>query len=171
MKKVIVSDGNVEQMTWSDAWRIAIIAGRSRRRYFQEIGCELRPGTGVGQADSGRGTDSVAAEPGLKLLIGSEAAARKVHVTASSGGDRYCARDQPAVIAPVEAHPRPGLPGLVSQVRGLVELFVVIDAEWEDIRSASSRRNRAGSSSGNGWISLPRNSLKARTLPKGTFIF
>ena len=37
--------------------------------------------------------------------------------------------DQTAVISPVEAEPRPALPRLVLQVRGLVEMFVVVDAE------------------------------------------
>ena len=36
---------------------------------------------------------------------------------------------QAAVVAPVEAEPRPVLPGLVLQVRGLVEVLVVVDAE------------------------------------------
>src|SRR5262249_13019626 len=35
----------------------------------------------------------------------------------------------PAVVAPIEANPRPALPRLILQMRGLVEFFVVVDAK------------------------------------------
>src|SRR4029077_11680655 len=51
---------------------------------------------------------------------------------------------QSAVIAPVEAHPWPGLPWLVLHMRGLVETFVVIDAKRGERCPECSCGNRTG---------------------------
>src|ERR1041385_6847732 len=132
-------------MAWGDTRRITVVTCRSRRGDLHKCGAELGPRAGIRQTDGGRCSNTVAGQSSLELLIGSEAAPRKVHVAASSIRDRHSARHESAVIAPVEANPRPGFPRLVLQVRRLVELFVVVDAEREDIISASSRRDGASS--------------------------
>src|SRR6266851_2661197 len=132
-------------MAWSDAGWIAVVALRPGRRYLHESGPELRPSTRAGETDSGSGSDTVTSEPSLKLLIGGEGTARKIHLTTSGACERYRARHQPAVITPVESDPRTRFPRLVLHVGGLVELFIVVDSERGDTASATSRRNSAGS--------------------------
>ena len=68
-----------------------------------------------------------AEQSSLQLLIRSEA--RQVDRSRRIGCERHRARNQTAVIPPVEADPGPSLPGLVLQVSRLVELFVVVDTE------------------------------------------
>src|SRR6058998_1208541 len=60
--------------------------------------------------------------------------------------DGHCSCHQATVVSPIEAEPRPVFLRLVLYVSRLVELFVVIDAEWGDIASATPRRDSAGSS-------------------------
>src|SRR5713101_2333664 len=132
-------------MAWSDAGWIAVVALRPGRRYLHESGPELRPSTRAGETDSGSGSDTVTSEPSLKLLIGGEGTARKIHLTTSGACERYRARHQPAVITPVEADPRTRFPRLVLHVGGLVELFVVVDSERGDITSAAPRWDSASS--------------------------
>ena len=90
--------------------------------------------------------DCAAEQSRLKLLIGAEtgdidngvAACRAVCTVASRA--RRWASHQAAVISPVEANPWPRLPGLVLQVGGLVELFVVVNAEWRPIAPGTVAR-------------------------------
>src|ERR1700683_5349694 len=77
-----------------------------------------------------------AEESCLELLIRSQAAdihycAGPIRPVRAIGSSRagYRTRHQAAIVAPVEAQPRPALPRLVLQVRGLVEFLVVVDAE------------------------------------------
>ncbi len=53
---------------------------------------------------------------------------------------RYGTGHQAAIVAPVEAHPGSALERLVLQVSGLVENFVVVDAEHLASSHASERR-------------------------------
>src|SRR5579863_2161489 len=95
----------------------------------------------------------IACEPCLKFLVSSQGRATDrvnqvdgwlaiEHGRCSSAscsqrvitGGRTCYES--AVISPVKAHPRPRLPWLVLKVRGLVELFVMVDTE-----NAGRRRN------------------------------
>ncbi len=80
----------------------------------------------------------------LELLVGSEPAGSEIH--RPTVRDRHRASYQPAVVSPVEAEPWPVFPRLVLYVSRLVELFVVVDAEWGDIASATPRRDSPGSS-------------------------
>ena len=50
-------------------------------------------------------------------------------VGAIASGAGYRASHQAAVVAPVEAEPRPSPAGLILQVSGRVEILVVVDAE------------------------------------------
>src|SRR5580698_8041457 len=56
------------------------------------------------------------------------------------------ASHQAAIVAPVEPDPWPTLPGLILQVSCLVELFVVVDAEWKSVagRYGRSRASNLG---------------------------
>ena len=89
-----------------------------------------------------------AVESRLELLIGREAGdihdrvgpVRPVGAIASRA--RHRAGHQAAVVAPVEAEPRAASSRLVLQVRGLVELLVVVDAEYADRRRESRRCRR-----------------------------
>jgi hypothetical protein len=63
----------------------------------------------------------------LHLLIGAEP--REVDRGVETGRIRHRARHQAAIIAPVKTDPWALLPRLILQVGGLVEFFVVVDAE------------------------------------------
>ena len=101
---------------------------------YCEAGQRLEPEARTDRR-SRSGANRAAEQSGLELLIRAEdrrvhhgvAARRAVGAVAAGAGHR--ARHQAAVIAPVEAHPRAALPGLVLDVGGLVELLVVVDAE------------------------------------------
>src|SRR5580700_10652265 len=134
-------------MARCDAWRIVVVVLGIRRRDLYERGAKLRRGAIVRQGSSRGCTDAIASEPGLELLIGGERYAANVggdhaHIRHAANEDRSraivgrthpeagrCACDQSAVVPPVEAKPGTALPGLVLQVSGLVELFVVIDSK------------------------------------------
>ena len=103
---------------------------------------------------------AVAGEPGLEFLIrgqGNRAYVAGYHAHVRHAADqnragaivkRFEAKagsgpgHESAVVPPIEAHPGVFLPGLVLNVRGLVEVLVVIDAE------NSRGRRRIGSRSG-----------------------
>src|ERR1035437_3050339 len=120
---------------------MVIIILRSRRGDLHQIGSELRRKTGRRQRRKGGRLDASAEETCLKLLIGSKAAQINGGLAVKRGRGwavvigrhavaRHRAGNQSAVIAPVETNPRTALPrGLVLQVRGLIEDFVVINAE------------------------------------------
>ena len=95
-----------------------------------------------------------AEETGLELLIGADAGriyyVRAIGATGPGWPIRAIATrarrwtgDKPAVVPPVEAEPRPALPRLILQVSGLVEFFVVVDAERRKFPRHRNDRNGA----------------------------
>ncbi len=127
MEKIVVTHGEVEQVARRNPRRIGIVVLGARRGQADERGPVLSRSAG-GRERYGRGGMLAAAEQSsLELLIGGEAA----QVNRSSVRHRHFAGHQPAVVTPVETDPWSGLPGLILHVRGLVEAFVVVDAERE----------------------------------------
>src|SRR5215813_2344895 len=115
-------------MARRDARRILVVVLRARCRNADERRTKQRRIAKSGGADGtgGRGMHAAADETGLELLVGSEPG--NVHGIYAVA-ERYGAGNEPAVISPIEADPRAALPRLILQVGGLVELFVVVDAE------------------------------------------
>src|SRR5271166_2950884 len=153
-----MAHGGIEKIAGSDAGGIVVVVLGSDRGYFYKVGSELRCRTRRGQRSGGGCADAIAGESGLELLIGAQGVSENIlqqdgGLPVESGGLRAvvdCAYAvtrrvsgyQTAVVTPVEAKPGAALPGLVLQVGGLVELFVVVDAEG---KSGAGRHRRAGS--------------------------
>src|SRR5580692_6670494 len=105
---------------------------------------------------------ATAGESGLILLIGAQGVSENIlqqdgRLPANCGRlgtivarirpvTGRVASHQAAIVAPVEPDPWPSLPGLVLQVSCLVELFVMVDAEWESVagRDGRSRASNLG---------------------------
>src|SRR5271166_1096592 len=92
---------------------------------------------------------AAAVQPSFELLIGRELG--NIHyrvssvrtVVAIAARARNRTRDQAAVEAPVETDPGSPFSDLILQVRGLVEILVVVNAEY----AAGSRTGWGGSNS------------------------
>ncbi len=126
MKQIVIPNAHIEQIAWTDARRIVIVILRSRCRYFTRVD----PYCDGAQVVSGvvkRGMHASAKKPSLHLLVGGESS--EIDRRGVDLCERNCSGHQTAVIAPIKANPRTGSPRLVLQVRGLVEAFVVVDAE------------------------------------------
>ena len=152
VEKVVISDGDVEEMTRGDAGGIVIGVVGSRRgdRYLGRS--ILRSGAESSGAD-GRAEGicrtrgrmyRTAEESCLELLVGAETGNIDDGVSAvgSVVAVAPCARcrsgDQTTIVSPVESQPGATLPGLVLEVGGLIKLLVVVNAE--DTASGGRRR-------------------------------
>src|SRR6266700_7421969 len=131
-------------MAGSDTWWILVGACRPWSWDAHQSGSELSCWAWRWQRCRWSRVCAAAEQARLELLVGSEPAGSEIH--RPTVRDRYSAGYQAAIVSPVEAEPRPVFPRLVLYVSRLVELFVVIDAEWGDIASATPRRDSAGSS-------------------------
>src|SRR5438132_11199759 len=144
MKKVVISHRNVEEMTRSNAWRIFVVVFRPWSWDAHQSGSELSCWAWRWQRCRWSRVCAAAEQARLELLVGSEPAGSEIHRPTVRDG--HCSCHQATVVSPIEAEPRHVFPRLVLYVSRLVELFVVIDAEWGDIASATPRRDSAGSS-------------------------
>ena len=144
MKKVVISHRNVEEMTRSNAWRIFVVVFRPWSWDAHQSGSELSCWAWRWQRCRWSRVCAAAEQARLELLVGSEPAGSEIHRPTVRDG--HCSCHQATVVSPIEAEPRPVFPRLVLYVSRLVELFVVIDAEWGDIASATPRRDSPGSS-------------------------
>src|SRR5213596_676598 len=144
MKKVVISHRNVEEMTRGDAWRIFVVVFRPWSWDAHQSGSELSCWAWRWQSCRWSRVCAAAEQARLELLVGSEPAGSEIQRPTVRDG--RCSCHQATVVSPIEAEPRPVFPRLVLYVSRLVELFVVIDAEWGDIASATPRRDSAGSS-------------------------
>src|ERR1035441_2120742 len=144
MEEVVVSQRHVEEIPRRDAWRVVIVVFRPGRRNLEQRRAILRGGAQAARADRGgrRRMHAAAKESGLKLLIGRKP--RKINggigsirpVVAMATRAWHLSGHLAAVVAPGEAEPRSVLPGLVLQVRRLVEHFVVIDRKSTRLNSS-----------------------------------
>src|SRR5256885_1092140 len=144
MKKVVISHRNVEEMTRSNAWRIFVVVFRPWSWDAHQSGSELSCWAWRWQRCRWSRVCAAAEQARLELLVGSEPAGSEIHRPTVRDG--HCSCHQATVVSLIEAEPRPVFPRLVLYVSRLVELFVVIDAEWGDIASATPRRDSPGSS-------------------------
>src|ERR1700728_23767 len=165
VEEVVLAHGGVEQVSRRNArWILVVILG-PRRGNGNVLGTVTRRGAQIGaerRADGscGRRQHAAAEQPCLELLIGRYSRHVDEVIGATTGWavrtrlaaeTRHGTRDQAAVVAPVEAKPRPSLPRLILDVRGLVEVFIVVDAKhrrspWRganaaDLRSEDTRRH------------------------------
>src|SRR5437867_1841230 len=122
-------------MAGSDTWWILVVVFRPWSWDAHQSGSELSCWAWRWQSCRWSRVCAAAEQARLELLVGSEPAGSEIH--RPTVRDRYSASYQAAIVSPVEAEPRPVFPRLVLYVSRLVELFVVIDAEWGDIASAS----------------------------------
>src|ERR1700733_13781377 len=136
VKNVVMPHGNVEEVPGCNARRIVVVILRARRGYLDERGPVKGCGAQARRADrTGWGCMHASAiESCFELLIRRDPG--YVHrgvgaiwpVRAIPSRARHRTGDQTAIVAPVEAEPRPFLPGLVLQVSGLVKQLIVVDA-------------------------------------------
>ena len=96
-------------------------------RDLNKVRSKLRCGTRAGKSHSRRSAHAVARQSSLKLLIGSQTS--KIDGTAGDVRERNRSCDPSAVISPIESKPWSALPGLILQVRCLIKLLIMIDAE------------------------------------------
>src|SRR5689334_237094 len=139
-------------MAWRDAWRIVIVILGTRRGNGDSRRAVLRWRT-RGQGRTQGGEHAPAEEASLDLLVSGQAG--QIYWGRRVGCERNGARNQPAVITPVEAEPRAALPGLVLDVSGLIEFLVVVDAKGRDI-AARCRARRNGASATKLWVEKAR---------------
>src|SRR5208282_947871 len=140
-----------------NAWRMVIVIFLAGRRNVDQVGGEFVRRTYRRQR-YGRGcAHAVTSEAGFEFQIGGKRVSDEVGhrdgrlpverrglwaiVVVGNSVTRRIACHQPAVVTPVEAHPGAAFPRLILQVRGLVVLFVVVDAKY------SARRQRSRSCS------------------------
>src|ERR1035437_3921450 len=71
-EEIVVAQGKVEETPRLDALRIVIVVLGIGPRYFYQRGSELRRRARVWQSLSDGGAYTIAREPGLELLIGSQ---------------------------------------------------------------------------------------------------
>src|SRR5215469_9017935 len=140
-QQVVVSNGEIKQVSRLDARGILVVVLRPRRRNLQQAGAQ-QAGSAAGERQRECGAHASTSQSGLELLIGGEG--REIDRGRRIGRERGGAGDQPAVVAPVEAHPGSLFPGLILQMGCLVETFVVINAERN--RCAGGHRDRPGAS-------------------------
>src|SRR5271163_3521954 len=155
-EKIVVAESQVEQVAGSDTRRIVVVVLSSGSGNLQELRIILRRGAGAGGDDRRaggigrarrRGENARAREAGLKLLIGRKAG--DVHKSGDLRAGAIAAvagdwpRDQTAVVAPVETNPGPEFFRLVLQVRGLVEVLVVVNAEGSEASRDDGNRSDA----------------------------
>src|SRR5271156_2650570 len=125
-EKIVVADGQIEQVACGDAWWIVIVVLGSGSGNLQELRLVLRRGARAGRNDRCAGRIRRprrrceyprAGESSFKLLIWRET--RDIHksrdlragAVAAIAGDRT--RDQAAIVAPVETDPGPQLLRLI----------------------------------------------------------
>src|SRR5215472_7040137 len=140
-QQVVVSNGEIKQVSRLDARRILVVVLGPRRRNLHQARAQLA-GSAAGERRRECGVRASASKSGLELLIGSEG--REINRGRRIGRERSGAGDQPTVVAPVEAHPGSLFPGLILQVSCLVETFVMINAERDGC--ARGNRDRPGAS-------------------------
>src|SRR5579862_4941921 len=156
MEEIVVANRHVEKISGLNTRWIGVVVlcsgswyADTRRPRF----CGISPATGSGAAQRRKQAGlkhlppgGHAKEPDRGLLVSIECQRRRKV--------RYRSGHQPAVIAPVETDPRSALPWLVLQVRGLVELFVMVDAKRRSVlanryaQAAHLRRKVARGNSG-----------------------
>ena len=165
MEEVVLAHGCVEQVSRRNArWILVVILG-PRRGNGNILGTVTRRGAQIraerrADGSCGRRQHAAAEQPCLELLIGRYSGHVDEVIGATTGWavctrlaaeTRHGTRDKAAIVAPVEAKPRPGLPRLILDVRGLVEVFIVVDAKHRrsprrganaaDLRSKETRRH------------------------------
>src|SRR5580704_10856763 len=130
-------NGDIKKILGCDTRRIVVVVLGTRGWNLDKVRSVFRRWAKTCRTDgSGRRSMHAAEEQAcLKLLIRREIGhiddrIRSVRaVEAIASGARHGTSHQAAVVAPVKAEPRAGLPGLVLQVCGLVEILIVIDTE------------------------------------------
>src|ERR1019366_8114810 len=152
MEEVVFAQGQIKQVARLDALRIVVVVLGVRSRYLEVYGSERACGAGGKRCRAmprrqrvGSDQLTVAGQPGLVRLIGGQSPSgdgvdQSDLVTRKSSSRARCrcrqawscTGHQSAVISPVEAEPRPGLPRLVLNMGCLVELLVVVNAEDAD---------------------------------------
>src|ERR1700730_11902676 len=125
-EQVVVAHRDIEKTPWGDALGIVVGVLRPGRWYLHQSRTILRWRTS-GERCRECWALAAAEQSSLKLLIRGKTS--QVHRSCCIGCEWHRACNQTAVIAPVEANPRPSLPGLVLQVSRFVELLVVVDTE------------------------------------------
>src|SRR5882672_5214966 len=126
-----MANAGIEQIARRNTRRVVIVILRSRRGNIDPRGAVLS--RSAGSERCGQSRELVSAEKAcLDLLVGCQA--RQVYWRRGIGGKRYRSGHQAAVITPVEAKPRASLPHLVLDMRSLLELLVVVDAEHTSCR-------------------------------------
>ena len=126
MEQIIVPDGDVEEMPWRDARRIAIVILASRRWYLDECRTEAHGSALRERRREGWSLVSTV-ESGLHLLVCGEAG--QIDRRRSVCSERYAASDETTIVTPVESQPRSSRPGLVLQMGSLIVSLVMIDAK------------------------------------------
>lgn len=144
VEKIVVARGEIEEVAGQVSLRIVVVIFLTRRWYLDEPRAKLRRRTTWYATRTGhqcrygscRGRPcSRASKPALVLLVGSQWQAGQIvdqqnEVICRVGrkGARWCrgkARDgashKPAVVSPVESKPWAALPGLILQMRRLIE--------------------------------------------------
>src|SRR5258708_1267788 len=121
-EEVVVANGYVEEVPGWDAGWVVVVVLRSCGWDTNQARRELRRRTGIGQSHGWSCPYSVAGESCLELLVGGQAAASQIDWIRAVA-EWHSTSHQPAVIAPVEAHPGTAFPGLVLEVRGHVEFL------------------------------------------------
>src|SRR5580693_4785508 len=142
-EQVVLAHGYVEQIAWGNSRRVVIVvlgSGQRNGYVLRAVACcgtEIRTERRTERSRRCR-KHAPAEESCLELLIRSKSghvdeivgttAVRTVRTGLASEA-RQGAGHKAAIIPPVEADKWRALPGLVLQVCGLVELFVVVDAK------------------------------------------
>lgn len=121
-----MADADIKQVTRGDAGRIVIVIFRPRRRCLYKIRTILRWGARGKGCREGRALTPTE-QSSLQLLIPSQAG--QIHRSCRVGCKWNRTRHESAVVPPIEANPRPTLPGLILKVRRLIEFLVVINSE------------------------------------------
>src|SRR5215472_1152152 len=103
-QQVVVSNGEIKQVSWLDARGILVVVLRPRRRNLHQAGAQLA-GSAAGERRRECGAHACASQSGLELLIGGEG--REIDRGRRIGREGSGAGHQAAVVAPVEAHPGP----------------------------------------------------------------
>src|ERR1700730_15396932 len=126
MEEIVVAKRHIKQVARGDSRGIAVRILLPRRRERDARGTILRRGAsskGCGQ----RWELCPAEQSRLQLLVCSKTG--QVYGCRRVCCERRTTGHEAAVIPPVESDPRPAQPRLVLQVRSLVKLLVVVDAE------------------------------------------
>ena len=147
VEEVVISQRDVKQISLLNSRWIVIVVFLVDSRYGNQRGTKLRSRTVVWQGRRGGRVHTVARKSSFELLIGGKGNStdvRRDQADVWHAADEHRTRaivvgfhpvagrgasHQTAVIPPIESNPRKFFLRLILQVRGLVETFVVIDAE------------------------------------------